>query len=206
MLFLDEFPEFSRVVLENLRQPLEDGCVTVSRAQGTVTFPARFLMIAAMNPCPCGFATDPDRACTCTPSQLQRYAKRLSGPMLDRIDLSIEVPKVPTEKLTNLEPGEPSASIRERVQAARDLQTQRYQGTSLVTNAELTSEQVRNLITLQPAARKLLNLAVDRYRLSARAYFRVLKVSRTIADLEQADIVQENHVGEALRYRKTVET
>lgn len=205
VLFLDELPEFSRTVLENLRQPLEDGFVTVSRAQGTVVFPARFLMVAAMNPCPCGFATDPDRACTCTPIQLQRYTKKLSGPLLDRIDLAIEVPKVPTEKLTDLEPGESSIVIRERVQSARDLQTARYAGTSVVTNAELTSEQVRKLIVLESAARQLLKVAVDRFRLSARAYFRVLKVSRTIADLEQSEIVGEYHVAEALRYRRIAE-
>jgi len=205
VLFLDELPEFSRTVLENLRQPLEDGFVTVSRAHGTVVFPARFLMVAAMNPCACGFATDPERTCSCTPMQLQRYAKKLSGPLLDRIDLAIDVPKVPTEKLTDLEPGESSTAIRARVQAARDLQTERYRGTPVVTNAELTSEQVRKLIALEPPARQLLRLAVDRFRLSARAYFRVLKVSRTIADLENEEIVAETHISEALRYRRIAE-
>ncbi len=202
VLFLDELPEFSRTVLEHLRQPLEDGFVTVSRAQGTVTFPARFLLVAAMNPCPCGYATDPGRACVCTAMQLQRYTKRLSGPLLDRIDLAIDVPKVPTDKLTDLEPGEPSTAIRERVQNARDLQTERYKEAGVVTNAELTSEQVRRLVKLKPDARQILRLAVDRFRLSARAYFRVLKVGRTIADLESAEVVEESHVAEALRYRK----
>ncbi len=205
VLFLDELPEFPRAVLEHLRQPLEDGFVSVSRAQGTVVFPARFLLVAAMNPCPCGYATDPDRACTCTQLQLMRYRKRLSGPLLDRIDLAIEVPKVPTDKLTDLSPGEPSDQVRQRVQAARDLQSKRYAGSRVVMNAELTSEQTRRLVTLEPDARSLLRQAIDRFRLSARAYFRVLKVSRTIADLSASDSVLVEHVAEALQYRRVGE-
>lgn len=206
VLFLDEFPEFSRSVLENLRQPLEDGFVTVSRAQGTIIFPARFLLISAMNPCPCGFATDPDRPCVCTPSQLLNYRKRLSGPLLDRIDLMIEVPKVPTEKLVEIAPGEPSSSVRDRVQSARDLQIQRYEKLGLLTNAELTSDQARRLVTLTEEARAILKLAVDKYRLSARAYFRILKVSQTIADLEKLNAVGAVQVAEALQYRQVGET
>lgn len=202
VLFLDEFPEFSRSVLENLRQPLEDGFVTVSRAQGTVMFPARFLLIAAMNPCLCGFATDPDRPCVCTPSQTMNYRKRLSGPLLDRIDLMIEVPKVPTDRLVDLEPGEPSAAVRSRVQRARDRQIARYHELGLFTNAELTSDQARRLVSPTDEARTLLKQAVDAYRLSARAYFRILKVAQTIADLEGADDVGATHVAEALRYRQ----
>lgn len=205
VLFLDEFPEFSRAVLENLRQPLEDGFVTVSRAQGTVLFPARFLLVAAMNPCPCGFATDPDRPCVCIPTQMLNYRKRLSGPLLDRIDLMIEVPKVPTERLVDLTPGESSVAVRTRVQQARDRQIERYRSLGLLTNAELTSDQARRLVSPSNEARALLKQAVDTYRLSARAYFRILKVSQTIADLEGAEGVGAVHLAEALQYRQMSE-
>lgn len=206
VLFLDEFPEFSRNVLENLRQPLEDGSVTVSRAQGTIAFPARFVLVAAMNPCPCGYATDPDRQCTCTTIFIQRYTKRLSGPLLDRIDLSIEVPKVPTQKLTDLAPGELSAAIRARVQAARDRQTERFRELKIMTNAELSSELVRTLVVPDKDVRQFLQQAIDRFRLSARAYFRILKVSRTIADLAGSNNVDLAHVAEALQYRQITDT
>ncbi|MBI5654296.1 YifB family Mg chelatase-like AAA ATPase [Candidatus Uhrbacteria bacterium] len=202
VLFLDEFPEFSRSVLEYLRQPLEDGVVTVARAQGTISFPARFLLVAAMNPCPCGYATDPDRACICSQIQTERYRKRISGPLMDRIDLAIEVPKVPTEKLTDLEPGESSVEIRKRVQAARDLQTERYVDCRAKTNAELSSDMVRRMIQPSAEAKIILHQAVEHFKLSARAYFRVLKVSRTIADLEATAEVESRHVSEALQYRQ----
>lgn len=202
VLFLDEMPEFSRSVLENLRQPLEDGVVTVSRAQGTVTFPARVTLVAAMNPCPCGYATDPDRACICTPIQASTYRKRLSGPLLDRIDLMVSVPKVPTDRLIDLEPGESSESIRIRVQAARDRQRARLTPLGIVTNAELSSDQARKLVELSHDARRILAQAVDSFRLSARVYFRILKMSRTIADLHEADRVDVAHVAEALQYRQ----
>ncbi|MFZ2804728.1 MAG: YifB family Mg chelatase-like AAA ATPase [Patescibacteria group bacterium] len=205
VLFLDEFPEFSRNVLENLRQPLEDGFVTVSRATGSVLFPARFLLVAAMNPCPCGYATDPDRACSCTALQIERYAKRLSGPLLDRIDMIVNVPKVPTQKLSDLEDGELSETVQARVQAARDRQTLRQATLGVGTNAELTSEHLRRHLEIEPEARLLLQRATDRFRLSARAYFRILRVSRTIADLEQVEIVTQAHVGEALHYRQMLE-
>ena len=202
VLFLDEFPEFPRNALENLRQPLEDGSVTVSGAPGTLTFPPRVLLVAAMNPCPCGYATDPERQCTCTAIQIQRYKKRLSGPLLDRIDLSMEVPKVPTQKLTDLTPGESSTELRKRVQAARDTQIQRYRDLRLVTNAELSSDFVRKLIRPRPDAQEFLERAIEQFRLSARAYFRVLKVSRTIADLATSDVIELAHVAEALQYRQ----
>lgn len=205
VLFLDEFPEFARHVLENLRQPLEDGFVTVSRAQGTVSFPARFLLVAAMNPCPCGFSTDPDRPCSCTPTQLLKYRKRLSGPLLDRIDLMIEVPKVPTDRLADLAPAEPSSDVRARVQHARDRQAERWEPLGVITNAELTSDQTRRLVTVTDDARAMLKIAIDRYRLSARAYFRILKVSQTISDLAGSNTVDVHHVAEALQYRQVGE-
>ncbi|HEU0051110.1 MAG TPA: YifB family Mg chelatase-like AAA ATPase [Patescibacteria group bacterium] len=202
VLFLDEFLEFPRTVIESLRQPLEDGFVTVSRAQGSVTFPARFILLAAMNPCPCGFLTDGDAACTCSPVQILKYRKRLSGPLLDRLDLFIEVPKVKTQELTEIAPAECSADIRKRVDAARERQTGRFSELGLQTNAELSSDQVRRLIHLSGEARDLLKHAVDHYRLSARAYFRLLKVSQTIADLAGEDLVGMPHVAEALQYRQ----
>jgi len=205
VLFMDELPEFPRSVLENLRQPLEDGVVTVSRAQGTVIFPARITLIAAMNPCPCGYATDPDRPCMCTPVQTLNYRKRLSGPLLDRIDLMVNVPKVPTDRLVDLEPGECSVDIRRRVQAARDRQRARFGELGIVTNAELSSDHVRRFIQPTEAARHLLAQAVDTYRLSARVYFRILKVSQTIADIAGVDQVDVPHLAEALQYRQTTE-
>lgn len=201
VLFLDEFLEFPRGVLESLRQPLEDGTITVSRANGTMTFPARVALIGAMNPCPCGYATDPDRACTCSAMQLSRYQKKLSGPLLDRIDLFLEVPKVPTAELTDYATQEKSETVRKRVQEARDRQTERWGRISCKTNAELSSDQVRRLVELDTEAKNLIRHAVDAYRLSARAYFRLLKVSRTIADLAKSERVESNHVAESLNYR-----
>ncbi|OGL72916.1 hypothetical protein A3E39_03135 [Candidatus Uhrbacteria bacterium RIFCSPHIGHO2_12_FULL_60_25] len=205
VLFLDEFPEFGRSVLENLRQPLEDGTVTVSRIQQTVKFPARFMLLAAMNPCPCGYATDPGRTCTCSPLHVSNYRKRLSGPLLDRIDLLIEVPKVPTEKLLALEPGEPSSAIRERVIRARDIQKTRAQETGVLTNGELSGEMIRTHIRPKEDAKTLLEHAVNRFQLSGRAYFRILKVARTIADLAGVETVEVEHVAEALQYRQVIE-
>lgn len=201
VLFLDEFLEFPRFVLESLRQPLEDGTVTVSRAQGSITFPARFTLLGAMNPCPCGFLNDADRGCVCTPIQIAKYRKRLSGPLLDRIDLFIEVPKVPTQELTDVAPGESSACVRERVQKARDRQTHRYRGQSNASNAELSSEGVRKLLKIDTTAKLLLHQAVERYHLSARAYFRLLKVAQTIADLADREQITTADVAEALLYR-----
>ncbi len=205
VLFLDEFPEFPRPVLENLRQPLEDGIVNVTRVQQSVAYPARFNLIAAMNPCPCGYATDPTRECACTPNQVMLYKKRLSGPLLDRIDLLLEVPKVPVEQLTDLTDGEPSESIRKRVIRARARQLMRYEEQNILTNAEMSSDAVRSSIHLEKDAEQLLERAVTHYHLSARAYFRTLKVALTIADLAESDTVDMTHVAEALQYRQTGE-
>ncbi|MCC7522986.1 YifB family Mg chelatase-like AAA ATPase [Candidatus Uhrbacteria bacterium] len=201
VLFLDEFLEFPRHVLESLRQPLEDGTVTVSRVGGTVTFPARFSLVGAMNPCPCGYATDPDRTCICSPIQMAKYRKRLSGPLLDRIDLFLEVPKVSTNELADPHANESSAQVRQRVQTARDRQTQRLAALKLSTNSEMSSELVRTMIDIRSEGRALLRNAVDRYKLSARSYFRIVKVARTIADLSEDEKISAEHIAEALTYR-----
>lgn len=202
VLFLDEMLEFPRTVLESLRQPLEDGMVTVSRAQGSLHFPARMMFVGALNPCPCGFMTDPDRTCACTPIQISKYRKRLSGPLLDRIDLFLEVPKVKTEELADGESAETSACVRERVERARLRQTERYQEIGLTANSELGSHQVRSLLLIRPEAKTLLRHATDRYRLSARAYFRTMKVAQTIADLAASTWIESSHMAEALQYRQ----
>ncbi len=204
VLFLDEFPEFSRTVLENLRQPLEDGYVSVSRAQGTVVFPAGFTLLAAMNPCPCGYASDPERHCICTSAQIQKYTKRLSGPILDRIDLKVSVPRVPTTELIKIEQGESTSVVRQRVQAARDLQTARSAGLGVGCNAELRSDHIRKFLVLSPEAKNLLRQAADRYGLSARAYFRLLRVAQTIADLAADQTIREVYIAEALQYRQQI--
>ncbi len=205
VLFLDEFPEFSRQVLENLRQPLEDGMVSVSRAQGSVTYPARFTLIAAMNPCPCGYYGDAERRCNCMPQQVVKYARRISGPLMDRIDLKVSVPRVPTENLMKLEAGESSREIRERVQKARDRQQERARQTSAMTNAELTSEQVRKFFEQTEEAKQMMRQATNRFHLSARSYFRVLRVAITIADLAGSEQIEANHVAESLQYRQQEE-
>jgi magnesium chelatase family protein len=205
VLFLDEFPEFPRPVLENLRQPLEDGLVSVTRVQQSITYPARFILVAAMNPCPCGYMTDKERKCTCTPMLISSYRKRLSGPLLDRIDLMIEVPRVPMDKLMDIQPGEASTVIRDRVIQARNRQKARIAQTRVLTNAELHSSSIRALIELDAPARQLLEQAVRRYQLSARSYFRILRVSRTIADLAGEEHVALVHIAEALQYRQVGE-
>jgi len=201
VLFLDELPEFQGAMLEGLRQPLEDRRVTLARAAGTVTFPANFTLVAAMNPCPCGFAGDPARECRCHASAVARYQKRISGPLLDRIDVHLEVPRVEYEKLTDKRSGEPSAAVRARVQAARERQAARYEGTSLLTNADMGPPELRQHAALDPPAEELLRTATQRLHLSARSYHRVLKLARTIADLAGEDRVALGHLAEALQYR-----
>jgi magnesium chelatase family protein len=201
VLFLDEFPEFGQHVLEVLRQPLEDGMVTISRAQGTVSFPAKMMLIGAMNPCPCGYFGDSLRACTCTPTAITRYQHRLSGPLLDRIDIHLDVPRVDYEKLADTRIGEASAKIRERVATARERQLGRLKGRKIRTNAEMGPAEVRDFCRTDTAAQNVLRVAMQQLRLSARAYHRVLKLSRTIADLAGSDLIGAAHVAEAVQYR-----
>lgn len=201
VLFLDEFPEFPRNVLESLRQPLEDGTVTISRAQGSLTFPARFTLVASQNPCPCGFATDPEKSCSCTPVQIARYQKKVSGPLLDRIDLHVEVPRVKFEKLAEENPAESSEKIRARVEQARERQRQRFHDTSYVANSEMKNRDIKTFCKLDEPSLNLLRQAVVQMHLSARSFHRILKLSRTIADLAGIDDIQTEHVAEALQYR-----
>ena len=201
VLFLDEFPEFGHAVLEVLRQPLEDKMVTISRAQGSVTFPANFMMVAAMNPCPCGYYGDPVKECTCTPSMISRYQKRISGPLLDRIDIFVQVPRIEYEKLTEERMGESSEKARSRVERARSIQQQRFQGAKLTCNAEMTPVEVREFCQVEAEAQSLLRAAMKQLALSARAFHRILKLARTIADLAAAPTINASHLAEALQYR-----
>ena len=202
VLFLDELPEFKKQVLEVLRQPLEDGAVTIARAATSLRFPARFMLVAAMNPCPCGYLGDRVRACTCGPVQVQRYRGRLSGPLLDRIDMHIEVPAVPVKDLIGQPAGEPSAAIRERVNAARVIQRGRFKSAARIyCNAQMGSREVKQFCCLDAPSADLLNQSISRLGLSARAYHRVLKIALTIADLAGTDAPNIDHVAEAIRYR-----
>jgi magnesium chelatase family protein len=202
VLFLDELAEYRRNVLEALRQPLEDRRVTLCRAQATVTFPASVVLVAAMNPCKCGFFGDRLRACTCPPGEVERYRSRVSGPLLDRIDLRVEVPAVPVRELSaEAPPAEPSAAVRERVTRAREVQLARYRRRSIVCNAEMTSRDVRRYCALEPPARRLLETAAETLGFSARAHHRILKIARTIADLAGSERVEGAHVAEAIQYR-----
>jgi len=201
VLFLDELPEFSHTSLEALRQPMEDGLVTISRAQGTLSFPAKFMLVGAMNPCPCGFATDPDKECTCTQTSVVRYQRKLSGPLLDRIDIHVEVPRVDYDKLIGTIAPESSASIRQRTDAARRVQLTRFTGTRRTSNAEMGPKEVREYCPVEPAAQSLLKAAVSQLHLSARAFHRTLKLARTIADLAGSEVLSPAHVAEAIQYR-----
>lgn len=205
VLFLDELPEFGQNVLEVLRQPLEDKQVTISRAQGSVTFPANFMMIAAMNPCPCGYYSDPTRECVCSQATISRYQKRISGPLLDRIDIHVEVPRVDYEKLSGRGESERSADVRVRVCQARDRQLQRFAGTPLTSNADMGPGDVRKYCELESAAQNLLKAAAQQLQLSARAYHRTLKLARTIADLANVDAIGPTHLAEAIQYRPRVQ-
>jgi magnesium chelatase family protein len=201
LLFLDELPEFQRNVLEVLRQPLEDGTVTIARASMSLTFPARFMLAAAMNPCPCGFFNDPSRQCTCTPPLIQRYVSKISGPLLDRIDIHIDMPAVRYRELRDDSGGETSEEIRQRVIKARQFQLQRYQGEKIYCNAQMSPRQIRKYCGISVECERLLESAVNRLGLSARAHDRILKVARTIADLEGAESIGSAHISEAIQYR-----
>lgn len=187
--------------MEVLRQPIEDGRVTISRVNGSVSYPCSIMLVAAMNPCPCGYFGHPSRACICTPKAVNRYLSRVSGPLLDRLDLHIEVPPVDFEKLSSAEPAEPSSAIRERVNRARKLQQERYAGMGFSCNARISPDKLQEVCRLSPPAQKLLKAAFEKLGLSARAYDRVLKVARTIADLEGANDITALHAAEAVQYR-----
>jgi len=201
VLFLDELPEFGHSLLETLRQPLEDKVITISRAQGSVSFPANFMLVGAMNPCPCGYYGDPFRQCTCPSSVVSRYQRRISGPFIDRVDIFVEVPHIDYEKLADDRLGEESGKVRARVIAARSLQRERFHGTGLTSNAEMTPAEVRDFCQVEESAQSLLKAAMKQLYLSARAFHRILKLARTIADLENAGIIKAHHLAEAIQYR-----
>lgn len=201
VLFLDELPEFKRSALETLRQPLEDGEVTISRSAGKVTLPSAFMLVAAMNPCPCGYLSDATHECRCTPTQIQRYRARISGPLLDRIDLHIEAPALALAELRSEKPGEPSSAMRQRIEASRVRQLARFSGTRITANARMTHAQIRRHCRIDPALGDLLQQAMEQLSLSARAYDRILKVARTIADLAAAEKIESPHLLEAIQYR-----
>jgi len=201
VLFLDEFPEFGHITLESLRQPIEDRTITVSRAHGSVTFPASFMLVGAMNPCPCGYYGDSFKECKCSSGEISRYHRRISGPLLDRIDIFVDVPHIDYEKLTEDTPGERSDVVRARVKASHEVQLERFRGTTLKCNADMTPKEVKEFCTVEPAAQNLLRAAMKQLHLTGRAFHRILKLSRTIADLEHSDAIKTHHMAEALQYR-----
>ncbi len=201
VLFLDELPEYKRSTLEALRQPLEDGCITVSRAGGTFTYPARFMLCASMNPCPCGNYGSADRTCTCTPAEIRRYRRKISGPLLDRIDLQVEVDNITYDELTSEEVNEDSAAVQERVNAARRIQRARFEGTDIHTNSGMGEKEIQKFCVLTREGDKILRNAFESMKLSARARARIIKVARTIADLDSSEEILPKHVFEAVSYR-----
>ncbi len=202
VLFLDEFPEFNHMALESLRQPLEDRIITISRAEGSLTFPANFILVAAMNPCPCGYYGDPVRECKCSSTVVTRYQKKISGPLMDRIDIFLDIPRIDYEKLTDDGQSELSESVRRRVQTARQIQTERFTETALTDNADMTALEIRQFCKVDPPAQMLLKTAMKQIHFTARAFHRTLKLARTIADLDGSQIIKTNHVAEALQYRQ----
>jgi len=201
-LFLDELAEFPRTVLEVLRQPLEEGSIVISRAQGSIKYPAKFILVASTNPCPCGNLGDPKKECRCAQSSVIKYQSKISGPLLDRIDLHLEVPRINIEEMQNLKEGENSKTVRERVSGARFLQTQRFAGQKILTNSEMTNEDLKIYCQMDKKTLDTLKMAAEKMALSARAYHRIIKISRTIADLENSENIIEKHILEALQYRQ----
>ena len=201
VLFLDEMPEFGHSVLEVLRQPMEDKHITISRVRYSVDYPSNFTLVASMNPCPCGYYNHPDKECTCSPAAVRRYAGRISGPLMDRIDLHVEITPVSREELASAEPAESSAAVRERVMRARERQAERFRGTGIYTNTMMSSSMLRRFCPLSEPVRRLLDAAMERLQLSARAYDRIIKVARTIADLAGATDIEPSHISEAITYR-----
>jgi magnesium chelatase family protein len=202
ILFCDELPEFNRSVLEMLRQPLEDRHITIARAKYSIDYPANFMMVASMNPCPCGYYNHPTKPCVCTPSQVQKYLNKISGPLLDRIDIQVEITPVPFDELTKSAPSESSVTIRERVMRARQIQQQRFANElGIHSNAQMTPRLLQKYAQLDERGKAMLQSAMERLNLSARAYDRILKVARTIADLDGSDTIQSMHIAEAISYR-----
>ena len=201
VLFLDELPEFRKNALEALRQPLEEGRMTITRSSYTATYPSRLMLIAAMNPCPCGYFGERNHPCRCTPQQIRQYQGKISGPLLDRIDIHVEVPSVRYRDLTARETGESSAAIKERIERGREIQRRRFAGNETPFNARLNDRQVRTHCRIDEESRQLIEMAVDRLGLSARAHTRILKVARTISDLEGSPEIRPSHVAEAIQYR-----
>ncbi len=201
VLFLDEMPEFKKNVLEVLRQPLEDGKVTISRAAISLTYPANFMLIAAMNPCPCGFYTDPKHDCTCSPQKIQRYRSKVSGPLLDRIDIHVDVPSLKYREISTEAPSESSKDIKGRVDKARSIQEKRFKSKKVYCNSQMTVRHIKKHCELDEGCKRLMEMAIDKLGLSARAYNRVLKLSRTIADLEGEENIRSHHISEAIQYR-----
>ena len=201
VLFLDELPEFSRSAMEVMRQPIEDGVITISRVAGAVTYPCSVMLVCAMNPCPCGFFGHPTKKCTCAPGAVTRYMSKVSGPLIDRIDIHIEVPPVDFDELSDVQQGESSAEIKKRVDKARDIQRERFKNDGISSNAKMTAEAVRKYCVMTDTASSMLKNAFDRLGLSARGYDKVLKVARTVADLDGSDIIDVKHIAEAIQYR-----